>query len=39
MSPFAAILVVAGTTGLVVYLTTRRARAANATTERPKSGE
>ena len=39
MSPIAAILVVAGTTGLVVYLTTRRARAAAAQFERPKSGE
>ena len=39
MSPLAAILVVAGTAGLVVYLTTRPARAAAAQTERPKSGE
>jgi hypothetical protein len=39
MSPIAAILVVAGTTGLVVYLATRRARAADAQFERPKSGE
>ena len=39
MSPLAAILLIAGTTGMVAFLATRRARAAAAQFERPKSGE
>jgi hypothetical protein len=44
MSPLAAILVVAGTTGLVAYLVNRRARSAAASTdvsqtERQSSGD